>query len=87
MLGNDPGTPSSRTTPPVQKIKVGNPDRIYVGGIFDNNGGQLIKDKVAVLGDNQAVKLMGPDGFPGYPSSTAAGGAGHVPVVPGSTNE
>ena len=34
------------------KIKALNPDMIYVGGIFDNNGGQLMKDKVAVLGDN-----------------------------------
>jgi branched-chain amino acid transport system substrate-binding protein len=49
------------------KIKAVNPDMVYLGGIFDNNGGQLIKDKVAVLGDNNKVKLMGPDGFTGYP--------------------
>jgi len=49
------------------KIKALNPDMIYVGGIFDNNGGQLMKDKVAVLGDNTAVKFMAPDGFTGYP--------------------
>ena len=28
-----------------------------------NNGGQLVKDKVAVLGDNEAVKLLVSDGF------------------------
>jgi branched-chain amino acid transport system substrate-binding protein len=50
-----------------QKIKGLGADCVYIGGIFDNNGGQLIKDKVAVLGDNTAVKLMGPDGFTGYP--------------------
>jgi branched-chain amino acid transport system substrate-binding protein len=50
------------------KIKPLNPDMIYVGGIFDNNGGQLMKDKVAVLGDNTAVKFMAPDGFTGYPA-------------------
>ena len=50
-----------------QSIKAKNPDCIYVGGIFDNNGGQLVKDKVAVLGDNTKVKLLGPDGFTGYP--------------------
>jgi len=33
-------------------IKAQNPDCVYLGGIYDNNGGQLIKDKVAVLGDN-----------------------------------
>lgn len=48
-------------------IKAKNPDCVYVGGIFDNNGGQLIKDKVAILGDNTKVKLIGPDGFTGYP--------------------
>ena len=49
------------------KIKSLSPDMIYVGGIFDNNGGQLMKDKVAVLGDNTKVKFMAPDGFTGYP--------------------
>ena len=50
------------------KIKALNPDMIYVGGIFDNNGGQLMKDKFAVLGDNSKVKFMAPDGFTGYPA-------------------
>lgn len=49
------------------KIKALSPDMIYVGGIFDNNGGQLMKDKFAVLGDNTKVKFMAPDGFTGYP--------------------
>jgi branched-chain amino acid transport system substrate-binding protein len=48
------------------KIKALNPDLVYVGGIFDNNGGQLVKDKVKVLGDNTKVKLMGSNGFTGY---------------------
>jgi branched-chain amino acid transport system substrate-binding protein len=50
------------------KIKAMGPDLVYVGGIYDNNGGQLVKDKLAVLGDNSTVKLMGPDGFTGYPT-------------------
>jgi branched-chain amino acid transport system substrate-binding protein len=50
------------------KIKAASPDLVYLGGIFDNNGGQLVKDKVSVLGDNlTGVKLMGPDGFTNYP--------------------
>jgi len=49
------------------KIKALNPDMVYVAGIFDNNGGQLLKDKVKVLGDNTKVKFMAPDGFTGYP--------------------
>ncbi len=46
-----------------------NPDCVFLGGINDNNGEQLIRDKVAVLGPNDgAVKLVAPDGFTGYPS-------------------
>jgi branched-chain amino acid transport system substrate-binding protein len=51
-----------------QGIKASGADMVYLGGIYDNNGGQLIKDKVAVLGKNDGnVKLFGPDGFTGYP--------------------
>lgn len=45
------------------KIKAAGTDCIFIGGVLPNNGGQLIKDKVAVLGDNEAVKLMVSDGF------------------------
>ncbi len=45
------------------------PDCIFLGGINDNNGEQLIRDKVQVFGPNDgAVKLIAPDGFTGYPS-------------------
>ena len=54
-----------------EQIKAKNPDCLYIGGIYDNNGGQLIKDKVKVLGDNEAVKTMAPDGFTGYPDFQA----------------
>ena len=53
------------------KIKALAPDMIYIGGIFDLNGGQLVKDKVKVLGDNTKVKMMMPDGFTGYPDFLA----------------
>jgi branched-chain amino acid transport system substrate-binding protein len=50
------------------KIKSAGADCVYLGGIYDNNGGQVVKDKVAVLGPNSGdVKLMVPDGFTGYP--------------------
>jgi branched-chain amino acid transport system substrate-binding protein len=51
-----------------------NPDCVYLGGINDNNGEQLIRDKVAVLGGNgeaDPVKLVAPDGFTGYPTVQA----------------
>jgi len=50
-----------------QNAKTQNPDCVYLGGIYDNNGGQVVKDKFAVLGDNTTVKLLAPDGFTGYP--------------------
>ncbi|MEY4323103.1 MAG: hypothetical protein RL410_884 [Actinomycetota bacterium] len=54
------------------KVKSTGADCVYIGGIFDNNGGKLIDDKVAVLGANSgAVKIMGPDGFTGYPDLLA----------------
>lgn len=50
------------------KVKaIGGVDCIYIGATFDMNGGQLTKDKVAVLGDNSKVAYMAPDGFVGYP--------------------
>jgi branched-chain amino acid transport system substrate-binding protein len=55
-------------TPLMGQIKASGADLVFFGGIYDNNGGQLTKDKVAVLGPNSgAVKLMAPDGFTGYP--------------------
>ncbi len=45
------------------KIKNTNPDAVFIGGLIDENSGQLINDKVAVLGPNSKVKLMLPDGF------------------------
>jgi branched-chain amino acid transport system substrate-binding protein len=46
------------------RIKATNPDAIFIGGLVDENSGQLINDKVSVLGPNNGkVKLMLPDGF------------------------
>jgi branched-chain amino acid transport system substrate-binding protein len=71
-----------------QKIQPLNPDLVYFGGIYDNNGGQLLKDKVAVLGDNTKVKLMAPDGFTGYPQFNAdPNAAGAYLTFAGLSNE
>ena len=58
-----------------QGIAAKHPDAIMVGGLICENGGQLIKDKVAVLGDNTKVKLLLPDGFTTRPTITDAGAA------------
>jgi len=53
------------------QAKAAGVDCVFFGGIYDNSGGQLTKDKVAVLGDNSTVKLLAPDGFTGYPDFLA----------------
>src|SRR6187399_2955752 len=51
-------------TAQMQKIKSSGADAVFLGGLIDENGAQVIKDKVAVLGPNDgAVKLLAPDGF------------------------
>jgi branched-chain amino acid transport system substrate-binding protein len=89
ILGNDPwDLKQPNYTALFQKIKAAGPDCVYLGGIFDNNGGQLIKDKVAVLGDNETVKLMGPDGFTGYPElNKLPEGQGMYLSFPGLTTQ
>jgi branched-chain amino acid transport system substrate-binding protein len=48
----------------MNKAKAAGADAVYLGAILEENGAQLIKDKVAVLGPNDgAVKLLAPDGF------------------------
>ena len=47
-----------------QKIKATGADAVFLGGLIDENGAQVIKDKVAVLGPNDGdVGLYAPDGF------------------------
>ncbi|MBI1377179.1 MAG: ABC transporter substrate-binding protein [Frankiales bacterium] len=88
VLGNDPwDAKQPNYTALFEKIKSQSPDCIYLGGIFDNNGGQLIKDKVSVLGDNTKVAMMGPDGFTGYPElNKLPEGQGMYLSFPGLTN-
>jgi len=45
------------------QVKASGADGVYIGGIACFNGGQVIKDKVSVVGDNEAVKLLVSDGF------------------------
>lgn len=72
------------------KIKATGANGIYIGGVSPNNGGQLIKDKVAVLGDNEAVKLLVSDGFvldslfEDAGADNANGAYGTAPTLPAS---
>jgi branched-chain amino acid transport system substrate-binding protein len=47
----------------MRQVQQAGADGLFLGGLIDENGAQVIKDKVAVLGDNQQVKLYMPDGF------------------------
>ena len=68
VLGNEPWDAKQTSYAALfTKIKGLAPDMVYLAGIYDNNGGQLVKDKVSVLGDNTTVPMMAPDGFTGYP--------------------
>jgi branched-chain amino acid transport system substrate-binding protein len=59
---------------------------VFLSGNFDNNGAQLVADKVSALGDNGKVKLIVPDGFGGYPSFLALPAAQNAYVTsPGLT--
>jgi len=47
-----------------RKIGQSDADAVFLGGLIDENGAQVIKDKVSVLGPNDGdVKLFAPDGF------------------------
>jgi branched-chain amino acid transport system substrate-binding protein len=51
-------------------------DAVFLGGLIDENGAKVIKDKVAVLGPNEGkVKLLAPDGFTTQQTIDEAGAA------------
>src|SRR4029450_9342950 len=59
-----------------KKIQSTGADAVFLGGLIDENGAQVIKDKVAVLGPNDGnVKLFVPDGFTTLQTIDGAPGA------------
>jgi branched-chain amino acid transport system substrate-binding protein len=74
----------------MQKVKASGADAVFLGAILEENGAQLIKDKVAVLGPNEGrVKLFAPDGFAQQSTIDQAGpdSAGMFVGLPGETPE
>jgi branched-chain amino acid transport system substrate-binding protein len=64
----------------MRQVKSSGAQALFLGGLIDENGGQVIKDKVAVLGDNAAtpdegVVLLAPDGFTTQATIDEAGAA------------
>ncbi len=83
--GWDKDAPNYRAL--MNKIRASGAEGLYLGGIVDNNGGQLIKDKVAVLGNNEEFPLFVSDGFVTAGTQEAAGPAaeatlGTAPTIP-----
>jgi branched-chain amino acid transport system substrate-binding protein len=59
-----------------RKIGGSGADAVFLGGLIDENGAKVIKDKVAVLGPNNGkVKLLAPDGFTAQQTIDEAGEA------------
>jgi branched-chain amino acid transport system substrate-binding protein len=59
-----------------QKIGQTDADAVFLGGLIDENGAQVIKDKVSVLGANDGkVQLFAPDGFATQATIDEAGSA------------
>jgi branched-chain amino acid transport system substrate-binding protein len=69
----------------METVAKASPDAILLAGLTEENGGQLIKDKVTVLGPNSGVKLLAPDGFAQQSTIDLAGNAaaGMFASVPG----
>jgi branched-chain amino acid transport system substrate-binding protein len=69
VLGNEAWDPKATNyTAVFQKIQAAGADCVYLAGIYDAGGAQIVRDKVAVLGDNTKVKMIAPDGFTGFPA-------------------
>jgi branched-chain amino acid transport system substrate-binding protein len=59
-----------------KKVQASGADAVFLGGLIDENGAQVIKDKVAVLGPNDGdVGLYAPDGFTTQQTITDSGPA------------
>jgi branched-chain amino acid transport system substrate-binding protein len=60
----------------MDKVKASGADSVLLAGLLEQNGAQIIKDKVSVLGPNDgAVKLLAPDGFAQQSTIDQAGSA------------
>jgi branched-chain amino acid transport system substrate-binding protein len=81
---------SNSYTDLMKKAKAAGADSVFLAAILEENGAQLIKDKVSVLGPNDgAVKLLAPDGFAQQNTIDQAGSAsaGMYVSLPGKTPE
>ena len=68
VLGNEAWDPKATNYVALfQKIQAAGADAVFLGGIYDAGGAQLMKDLRSVLGGNDKIKVLAPDGFTGFP--------------------
>ncbi len=91
IAGFRPWNPSAANYKGLMKtVAATMPDAVLLAGLTEQNGAQLIEDKVAVLGPNSGmVKLLAPDGFAQQSTIDLAGAAskGMFASVPGRVPE
>jgi branched-chain amino acid transport system substrate-binding protein len=80
--GWDKDAPNYRAL--MTKIRDSGADGIYIGGISTNNGGQLMKDKVSVVGPHADVQVVVSDGFVISSLFPESGGAANVDGIYGT---
>jgi branched-chain amino acid transport system substrate-binding protein len=69
----------------MEEVNAARPQAVILAGLTEQNGGQLIRDKVGVVGRNDRVALLAQDGFAQQSSITEAGAAsrGMLATTPG----
>ncbi|HKH41886.1 MAG TPA: ABC transporter substrate-binding protein, partial [Solirubrobacterales bacterium] len=91
VTGYEPWDPEAADyTELMQKVKAAGADAVVLAGLLEQNGPQIIRDKVKVLGPNNGrVKLLAPDGFAQQATidDTGPPSAGMFVSVPGRTPE
>jgi branched-chain amino acid transport system substrate-binding protein len=76
VKGNDAWDPkASSYEATFNKVKASGAEAVIFSGLVTLNGVKLIKDKIAVLGPNDGVKLLAPDGFTPFDEVDKAGTA------------
>ena len=73
----------------MEKVKRAKPDAVLLAGLTEQNGGRLIQEKAAIVGTNDRVALLAPDGFAQQSTITSAGPAsrGMFVTTPGRSPE
>jgi branched-chain amino acid transport system substrate-binding protein len=94
IAGFEPWDPEAAGyTELMERVRKSGADGLVLAGLLEQNGPQIIKDKLAVLGPNEgdgaAVQLFAPDGFAQQATIDDAGDAsrGMFVSVPGRTPE